>query len=206
MVASMASLGMAMPHQQVLVPGRECGPCDVCCVVLQIDTGEIQKASGERCRHCLPSGGCGIHQARPAVCAGFYCAWRVLDMLGPDWRPDKSGVFAQLETENIPPQFPVRSGISLMLTSNPLKTVRERWFQEFVGKSVVSGIPLFLSLPGPHGHLPAKIMLNSDEMLAAAASRVGGRIREQLELMLKCLAAHPFERHVAIHSGNPAGT
>src|SRR5258705_12865558 len=98
-LAAWHSLGMAMSHQQqVLVPGRECGACDVCCVVLQIDTAEIQKPSGDKCRHCLPDGGCGIHQARPPVCAGFYCAWRVLDILGPDWRPDKSGVFAQLET------------------------------------------------------------------------------------------------------------
>src|SRR5258708_22163628 len=91
-----------------------------------------------------------------------------------------------------PLQFSVRSEISLMWIADPLKTVRERRFQEFVGKSVLTGIPLFLSLPGPRGGLPAKIMLNTDEIHAAAVRRSATLIRQQLEMLLQRLRAHSF--------------
>ena len=79
--------------------GRECGACTVCCIVPGIDTREIQKRTGAVCRHCS-GGGCAIYEARPKACREFFCAWMQDDRLGPaplgpEWRPDLSGVLAQ---------------------------------------------------------------------------------------------------------------
>ncbi len=80
----------------------------------------------------LCQGGCAIYETRYPVCRGFYCAWRTVDIFGPDWRPDKSGVLPYVETEGIADSFDLSTGIGLMLVGNPLKIVRQRWFQEFV--------------------------------------------------------------------------
>ena len=89
-----------------LIPGRECGDCTVCCTAPSINKPEIQKLSGAACRHCL-GGGCAIYDVRPPVCRAFYCAWRTVDIFGDDWRPDKSGVLAYVETEGISEDFDV---------------------------------------------------------------------------------------------------
>jgi hypothetical protein len=194
-----------MNNGMELVPGRDCGECTMCCVVPLIDTPEIQKISGSAC--CRNTGkGCGIYETRPSVCRSFYCAWRIFDIMGADWRPDKSQVFSQVEVEDIPPQFAIRTGISLMLIGNPLKTVRERWFLEFVGAGVVSGVPLFLSLPGGRGKQGARQMLNTDEMLVAAAGRNGPRLGEEVEKTLKRVGAHDFQTYVMQNTGNDTST
>ena len=97
-----------------LIPGRECGPCTVCCTAPSINKPEIQKLSGAACRHC-DGGGCAIYDSRPPVCRAFYCAWRTVDIFGEDWRPDKSGVLAYVETEGISEDFDLSTGIGLML-------------------------------------------------------------------------------------------
>src|SRR6478736_4736516 len=139
-----------------LIPGRDCGGCTVCCVFPTINKPEIQKLSGARCRHCA-STGCGIYDSRPPVCRAYYCAWRTVDIFSDEWRPDKSGVLAYVETEGISDAFDLSTGIGLMLVDNPLKTVRQKWFQEFVVTGVMNSVPLFLSLPGPRGHQAATV-------------------------------------------------
>ena len=149
-----------------IVPGRDCGDCTLCCSVLLIDTPEIQKQAGRACRHC--SGGCTIYPARPQACRDFLCAWRKLDILGPEWRPDRSGILAEIETQDIPEAFGFAAGIGLMLVGNPLKTLRQKFVLDFVTTGIVSDIPLFLSLPGPPGHQAAKVFLNMVSALDGA--------------------------------------
>jgi hypothetical protein len=103
------------------------------------------EAGGQACRHC--SGGCTIYQTRPQPCRDFLCGWRKLDILGPEWRPDLSGILAQIETDDIPAASGFAAGIGLMLVGNPLKTLRQKFFLDFVTTGIVSDIPLFLSLP-----------------------------------------------------------
>ena len=55
------------------------------------------------------------------------------------------------DTEGIGEGFDYSIGVGLMLVDNPLRTVRQRWFQDFVATGVMNSIPLFLSLPGPPG-------------------------------------------------------
>src|SRR5258707_684763 len=99
-----------MPDMENLVPGRECAECTVCCTVPTIDKPELQKPAGTTCRHC--NKGCGIYETRPEVCRTFFCGWRQLEIFGDAWRPDKCGVYAELETD-IPEHLMSSIGISL---------------------------------------------------------------------------------------------
>ena len=183
-----------------LIAGRECGECRMCCITPMIDNPDMQKKSGAVCAHCV-SGPCDIYQTRPPVCRDFFCAWRSMEAMGPEWRPDKSGVFARIETRNIPPGFANRTGISLTLVANPLKTVRQPWFIDFVAGAVANKIPLFLMVPGPVGYGAAKALLNTPAF-AEAAVTARSRVKQLLEEALKGLAAYRFQEDVLSHSGN----
>ena len=181
-----------------LVAGRECGGCTVCCVAPNIDKPEIQKQSGAACKHSL-CGGCAIHETRPPVCRAYFCAWRTVDIFGEEWRPDKSGVLAQVETEGIPEHFEFSTGIGLMLVGHASKIIRQKWFQDFVRTAIMNSIPLFLSLPGPRGYQAATTLLNTGEMLDAVKQ---DRIGDGLEKALKLLKAWKFEKAVIVNKGN----
>jgi hypothetical protein len=184
-----------------LVPGRICGDCTVCCTVPAIDNPQIQKAASATCRHC--AAGCAIYQTRPDVCVGYFCGWRQMAIFGDDWRPDKSGVFAELETD-IPDYLQSSIGVSLTLIGNPLKTVRQPWFVDFVATGLQGGVPLFLALPGPAGHKGAKVSLSTPEM-ARAASGSRSTVKELLEKALKVLTRYDFKPHIMHYSGNDVG-
>lgn len=171
------------------IAGRECGDCTLCCSVLAIDTEEMQKEPGARCRHC--EAGCAIHAARPGACRDFYCAWRTMDIFDDNWRPDRSGVLAQLAADDIGAQ----TGIDLMLVGNPLKTVRQAWFRDFVATGLAGDIPLFLSLPGPRGYQACRLRLDG-----------AGAVKAMLENALKRLSAHDFRPYRMRHRGNATGS
>ena len=181
-----------------LIAGRDCGACTVCCTWPTINKPEIQKLSGSTCKHCK-AGGCAIYETRFPVCRSYYCAWRTVDIFDEDWRPDKSGVLAMVETEGIPEQFELSTGINLMLVDNPARIIRQRWFQDFVVTGVMNSVPLFLSLPGPRGHQAAIVFLNNEEMLEAIKR---GTVKDALEAVLKILRGWAFEKAVITHTGN----
>jgi len=181
-----------------LIAGRDCGDCTVCCVLPNIDKPEIQKVSGARCKHCTGTG-CAIYDTRPPVCRAWYCAWRTVDIFSEDWRPDKSGVLALVETEGIPENFEFSTGISLMLMDNPGKILRQRWFQDFVVTGVMNSVPLFLSLPGPRGYQAATVFLNNQDMLDAIKR---GTVKDALEAALKILRGWTFAPAVITNTGN----
>lgn len=181
-----------------LVPGRDCGTCAVCCTVPTINKPEIQKLSGATCRHCTGSD-CGIYETRYPICRGYYCAWRTVDIFDDSWRPDKSGVMPYVETEGISDAFDLSTGIGLMLVGNPLKIVRQRWFQDFVTTGVMSSVPLFVSLPGPRGYQAATVNLNTQEMLDAIKRDT---VKDALEQVVKILRNWKFEPAVITYTGN----
>lgn len=72
-----------MPVESLAV--RECGDCNLCCHAPHLSAAEIlpnehhlitPKPAGEKCHHCLDSGGCGIYQKRPHICKGYMCLWK----------------------------------------------------------------------------------------------------------------------------------
>lgn len=179
-----------------LVPGRRCGDCTACCTVMAIDKPDIQKQAGVTCRHC--QGGCTIYETRPTLCRDYHCAWRLLPILDDSWRPDRSGVFVELEVVE------GETVISMVLIGNPLKTVRQPWFIDFVITGVRGNLLLHLGLPGPKGFQGASLPLTTRQMVEAAAmSR--GHVKALLEMELKRLAAHKFEPRLVKHSGNDTG-
>ena len=179
-----------------LVPGRSCGDCTVCCTAMAIDKPDIQKEAGVTCRHC--KAGCSIYQTRPALCRDYHCGWRQLPILDDGWRPDRSGVF--LEFEPVGEQ----TGMSLVLTGNPLKTVRQSWFVDFVAIGVDGGVPLLLGIPGPRGHQGASLLLNTRPMLEAVRTS-RARVKDLLEKELKLLQSYDFPPRRFAHSGHDVG-
>jgi hypothetical protein len=171
-----------------LVPGRDCGACNACCVVPVIDGPELTKLSGSVCRHS--KGGCDIYDTRPVVCRRFFCGWRRMALIPEGWRPDRSGVFVTME----------EAGLNLMLVDNPLKTVRQPWFVDFVAGAVTQHIPLFLGLPGPTGTQAAMLPLNGVQM-QAAASHSRAAVKDILERTLKRLNGHDFVPYEMAHDG-----
>jgi hypothetical protein len=185
-----------------LVPGRECGDCNVCCRIFAIDKPEIQKQPGALCRHCA-NGPCEIYQTRPDVCRTYYCGWRRLEILEEDWRPDKSGILVELGDSDTP--SPTSPALVLVLIGNPLKTVRQQRFIEFVATSIRRNTPLFLSVPGPVGKQAARLALNSPEVVAAVRQS-RSHVRIELEKALKRFSAHEYLPYPATYSGNDVST
>jgi hypothetical protein len=70
----------------MLVPGRSCGTCGLCCKVYTVK--ELSKPEGQWCPHVERGHGCKIHAIRPQVCRQFYCSWLVDPNLGPEWKPE----------------------------------------------------------------------------------------------------------------------
>lgn len=179
-----------------LVPDRSCGECTLCCTVMAIDKPEIQKKAGVPCRHCKD--GCAIYETRPTLCREYHCAWRQLPILDDSWRPDRSGVFVELEV------IDDETVLSMVLVGNPLKTVRQPWFIDFVSTGVRGDIALHLGIPGPPGFQGASLSLNTRQMFeAAGVSRA--RVKELLEKEVKRLTVHSFEPRVITNSGNDVG-
>lgn len=178
-----------------LVPGRECGDCTVCCIVPAIDRPELQKPPGAVCRNCQ-GGACAIYETRPQVCRTYYCGWRRLAMLGEDWRPDKSGVLIESGSA----QFAAAGSIVLTLVGNPLKTIRQHGFLDFVSAGVNRNLVLFLSLPGPVGKQGGTLPLRTPE-IEQAARQSRSHLRLELEKVLKRLSAHDCVPYVMEHGG-----
>jgi hypothetical protein len=74
--------------EPVIVPGRSCGTCSLCCKVYSIR--ELGKPAGRWCVHRVHGKGCGIHPDRPRSCRDFFCSWLVDPNLGPEWKPEVS--------------------------------------------------------------------------------------------------------------------
>jgi hypothetical protein len=86
-----------------------------------------------------------------------------------------------------------------MLVDNPARTVRQKWFQDFVVTGVMNSVPLFLSLPGPRGHQAATVLLNTEQMRDAIAR---GTVKDALEAALKILRRWKFSPAIITNSGN----
>ena len=183
-----------------LVQGRQCGDCKVCCTVPPIDEPEMQKLPNVMCRHRLKCG-CDIYAERPTVCRTYFCGWRRLANLDDDWRPDKSGVLIESGT----PATVGSGSIVVILVGNPLKTVRQQRFLDFIRKSIDQGTIMFLSLPGSAGDAKAALALNTPEMRSAVAQS-RSQVRLVLEGVVQRLSGHKFVPYLMTHSGNDVST
>ena len=187
-----------------LVKERECGECSVCCVVLNVDTREFQKLPGVPCAHLCDGGGCSIHATRYPVCRSYHCGWRYLQFLGEDWRPDRSGVLIDFQTDDLPSHYPKRPGIRLTLVDKE-KALR-RPFYDAVARFIAADVPVILAVGGPPGHFPAGAFLN-DALKEAVSKRNFSEVETAFVQAPKGLESHRFNRVVHRNGTNsPAQT
>ncbi len=152
---------------ETLVPGRSCGPCNVCCIAPTIDEPTLQKLPGYRCHNALPSGGCAIYETRPRTCQNFYCGWRRLKWVREEMRPDISGVLVRLDREASLVQGHAPYAVSFGLLRKD--SVKATGLAESVAASVHAQIATSIFVPGPPGHGYSRLHVN--EELADAVSR-----------------------------------
>ena len=67
---------------------KPCGSCSLCCKVMTVS--EIGKPAGSWCPRFAKGVGCTTHDAKPGACSEFQCYWSVSEVLGEEWRPDRS--------------------------------------------------------------------------------------------------------------------
>jgi hypothetical protein len=124
------------------VPGRECGACDVCCVVFKIEEPSIAKEAGVRCRH-LTSHGCAIYEARPDTCRKWLCGWRLIEGLPEHWRPDLSGILIY-QMKCTEPSYGETAFIIAL--SRGMAHMTDMAVLGFVQNMVKARVPLYLTL------------------------------------------------------------
>jgi hypothetical protein len=173
-----------------LVPGRECGDCTVCCVILNVDTPEFQKMPGRPCAHLCEGGGCGIHATRYPVCRVYHCGWRFLPPLSEAWRPDRSGVLVDFQHEDLPAHLPKRPGIRLTVFKAP-EAEFQPLFLRWIAGLVSQDVPVVLAVPGPPGYFPAGALLN-DALKDAVTRRDIPGIQSTLAAAFSDLTRHSF--------------
>ena len=186
-----------------LVKERSCGSCSVCCVVPNVDTPEFSKLPGVPCPHLCSAGGCSIHASRFPVCRAYHCGWRYLGSLGEEWRPDKSGVLIDFQSDGLPAHYPKRPGIRLTLVDRerPLAPA----FYDYVARLIAADVPVVLAVRGPPGHFPAGAFLN-DALKAAVSARNLAEVRAILEAAQKSLASHRFNPVAHANAPTPSGS
>ncbi len=177
-----------------MLSARQCGACTVCCKILPISTEGLKKTANVLCAHCDEGRGCRIYEARPDVCRGFYCEWRLNPQIPATWRPEKSGIFieriASGHIEDMPPGYSPQYAISLMLLRPD--AIERPALIEIVADYIFRRVPIFLSIPGPAGRLPGQLFLN-DAMEGAAARRDLSGMMVVLRQALNALKQQEFD-------------
>jgi hypothetical protein len=157
------------------VPGRECGACDVCCVVFEIQVPSIAKPAGVPCRH-LTKGGCAIYESRPDMCRHWLCGWRLIPGLPENWRPDISGILVHQMKCTEPDYGPDALIISL---SRGLSHLGDSSVLGFIQNMVENRVPLYLTWKGGSGRflndiLGPSVATKNGSAFVAALTRLFG--------------------------------
>jgi hypothetical protein len=173
--------------KQVSAPtSKSCGECNLCCIVLPIETPELRKKAQTPCSH-LTSKGCGIYTTRFPICRQFLCGWMLFPELDADWRPDRSGVMIlQVPQVSIPKIYqPAGHGVQLLITGGEAAVTRPG-FAEYIVDQVSRGVAVYMTATTPRallneylqpigGNLPAtrRIILLLYRLLMAARAKKG---------------------------------
>jgi hypothetical protein len=143
--------------ESLLVNGRECGDCTVCCVSLRIENDQLQKLAGSPCVHLCDTGGCSIYDVRPDVCRSWYCGWRILPGLPDELRPDRSGLLFRIDNLG-------DSRIILEALRDYEAVLAKPPVIDFVRQLMSSGVTVLISVPTKPGHENTLVELTSEAM------------------------------------------
>ncbi len=193
---------MSEMQVDILVQGRVCGPCDVCCRVPTIDEPALQKLPGYRCENALPGGGCAIYEARPRTCRDFFCGWRRLKWIGEAMRPDLSGVLVRLLREATPVEGVDRFAVAFTILDE--SAVAAKGFAEAVAAAVSAGIGTYLIVPGPPGHSSSQMRINEDMVDTVRRRDKPAMLRRLAELRAQGAAAEHRPIILASHTADEA--
>ena len=141
-----------------LIAGRDCGPCNVCCVALTINDPELQKPQGYRCRNTRRDHSCAIYEERPQTCRTFQCGWRQLKWVRETMRPDMSGVLVCIRRVISRQTGEERMGVIFMLLTK--KALKAEGLAESVAAAIAAEVPVYLQVPGPPGYTSSQARLN----------------------------------------------
>lgn len=155
---------------------KTCGDCTVCCTALAIETAELRKAPGIACIHCTPQG-CGIYETRFPICRSYFCGWFGLPDLDESWRPDRSGLLIS----------PREDGVEFLVLGGEA-AVRSPPFTALLANMLTGRTPVFIAVPGPAGHYPARTRIN--EPLSRVPPAMLG---DALANLLKAAKGHRFK-------------
>lgn len=155
-----------------VLPDRQCGTCNVCCISLTIDEPKLKKVQGFRCRNLTAEKTCGIYPDRPETCRKFECGWRLLKWVKATLRPDRSRVLITMrETKD--------DGLGIAVGLLDRSALKAEGLAETIAAAVAAGRPVFLVVPGPPGHTSGHARI--DHALAhAVATRDKAAILEFL--------------------------
>ncbi|MBN8820180.1 MAG: hypothetical protein J0I80_15825 [Sphingomonas sp.] len=178
----------------MLASDRACGSCTECCRTLSVDATTLSKPAGITCPHVARSG-CGIYPDRPADCREWSCGWRLSGTLGDEWRPDRSGILAEILSDERVEGY---HGPTLRFTllRSPSDAL---WgpFMDLVAKALAKRQPVYLCLAGPPGCPSASSFLNVPAFVAAVDSGDREAIRRCLRRAGECLEQRHWERRSA---------
>jgi hypothetical protein len=170
---------MAERYEQMasmLVAGRDCGACTACCVVPAIDQPDLQKPAGQICPNCILGQGCTIYETRPLVCRRWFCAWRQLDWIGENLRPDQSDVLICPAEEEAPIGYDPSGGLDVVLLGKG--GLGAPGLAEMLRHAIRANIAIFLCLPGEPGRGGTRMLLNVDLKEAAERGQSAILLRE----------------------------
>ena len=163
------------------VEGRDCGNCNVCCVIFAINDPALTKPQGVRCPNSLPDNRCGIHDHRPQTCRDFLCGWRLLRWVHPGLRPDLSGVMIRVMPEDIDGNRRLCMRVTFLTDA----ALEADGAAEAVAAAVAGNVPVFLHVQAEDGH--PHVTTRVDEVLAQS---VRERNRPELVSLLRTIQGH----------------
>lgn len=158
-----------MNLEKRLIKDRKCGSCSVCCTSLRIEEPSLKKLADVPCHNLRTQGGCAIYNDRPQVCRNWYCGWRIMK-IGPEMRPDRSGVLIRFEGESVCFQPVIDDQVSALLEEEPLRVL---------GSLIANNVKVDISIPTKEGFCSANIDV-TEHMSEAVKSREYPKMRSAL--------------------------
>lgn len=149
-----------------LVPDRDCGSCNVCCVALSIDEPTLRKTPGIRCSHAQPDNSCGIYDSRPGTCSSYFCGWRLWRWVPQNMRPDQAGVLIR-DYQPTAANRDRKPGVAFMTL--PGAVINSDALYEALVGAMNARVRLYLEVPGRPGYTAA--MLEMTEHLSRPIAR-----------------------------------
>jgi len=130
---------------------KQCGPCNMCCIVLKIDDNKLKKEADTPCKHLSPEKGCSIYADRPETCRNWLCAWMAIPGLPNTLRPDKCGFV--IRPSDSPFEY------TLTASENHTQALTSTAALEFIATCIRSNFVISVNVPTKPGHVNAKTML-----------------------------------------------